>query len=90
MKNLKEIWKILNNPVKKDDLNKYLRMKKIFEKSAVAKEDLKINMIIKKKYCIQKPGTGIRALYYKSLIGKKLIRDVKKNTMFKNSDFYEN
>jgi N-acetylneuraminate synthase len=91
VKNLKEIRKILNNPVKKNDLNKYLRMKKIFEKSIVAKEDLKINTIIKKKnIAFKKPGTGIRALYYKSLIGKKLIRDVKKDTMLKNSDFYEN
>ena len=91
MKNLKEIWKIMNNPVKKNDLNKYLEMKKIFEKSVVAKEDLKINSIIKKKdLAFKKPGTGIRALYYKSVIGKKLKRNIKKDAIFKNLDFYEN
>jgi hypothetical protein len=54
-------------------------------------EDLKINSIIKKKdLAFKKPGTGIRALYYKSVIGKKLKRNIKKDAIFKNLDFYEN
>ena len=74
VKNIKEIWKIMNNPVDKNNLNEYKDMKRVFEKSVVASRDLKANSIIKKKDILfKKPGTGIRAINYKSLIGKKLI-----------------
>jgi len=91
VKNIREIWSILNNSVNKDDLKKYWKMKKIFEKSVVAKEDLKINSIVKKKDLeFKKPGTNIKTLYYKSVIGKKLKKNIKKDAIFKNLDFYEN
>ena len=91
VKNIKEIWKIMNNPVDKNNLNEYKDMKRVFEKSVVASRDLKANSIIKKKDILfKKPGTGIRAINYKSLIGKKLIKDIKKNSLLKIKNFYEN
>lgn len=91
VKNIKEIWKIMNNPVDKNNLNEYKDMKRVFEKSVVASRDLKANSIIKKKDILfKKPGTGIRAINYKSLIGKKLIKDIKKNSLLKINNFYEN
>lgn len=90
-KNIKEIWKIMDNPVDKNNLSGYKDMKRVFEKSVVASHDLKANSILKKKDIVfKKPGTGIRAINYKSLIGKKLIRDIKKNSLLKMKNFYEN
>ena len=90
-KNIKEIWKIMDNPVDKNNLNEYKDMKRVFEKSVVASHDLKANSILKKKDIVfKKPGTGIRAINYKSLIGKKLIKDIKKNSLLKMKNFYEN
>ena len=52
-KNIKEIWKIMDNPVDKNNLNEYKDMKRVFEKSVVASHDLKANSILKKKrHCI--------------------------------------
>ena len=91
VKNIKEIWKILDNPVDKNNLNEYKDMKKVFEKSIVAKNDLKANSILRKKDIVfKKPGTGIRALDYKRLIGKRLNKEIKKNNLLKMKDFYEN
>lgn len=91
VKNIREIWKIIDHPIDKNNLKEYQHMKKIFEKSAVASRDLKANSFLNKKDIVfKKPGTGIRALYYKSLIGKKLNRNIKKNTLLAKKYFYEN
>ncbi len=91
VKNIKEIWKIMDNPVDKNNLKEYKDMKKVFEKSVVASKDLKLNSILTKKdITFKKPGTGIKAINYKSLIGKKLNKNVKKNDLLKKKDFYEN
>tara|TARA_B100001027_G_scaffold212686_1_gene182331 strand:- start:103 stop:1083 length:981 start_codon:yes stop_codon:yes gene_type:complete len=91
VKNIKEIWKIMDNPVDKNNLKEYKDMKKVFEKSVVASKDLKLNSILTKKdIAFKKPGTGIKAINYKSLIGKKLNKNVKKNDLLKKKDFYEN
>ncbi len=91
VKNIREIWKIMNNPVDKNNLKEYKEMKKIFEKSVVASHDLKAHSILRKKDIVfKKPGTGIRAINYKSLIGNKLNRDIKKDSLLKIKDFYEN
>ena len=81
----------MDNPVDKNNLKEYKDMKKVFEKSVVASKDLKLNSILTKKdIAFKKPGTGIKAINYKSLIGKKLNKNVKKNDLLKKKDFYEN
>ena len=90
-KNIRDIWKILKNPIDKDNLTEYKTMKKIFEKSVVASRDLKANSILKKEdIAFKKPGSGFRAINYKSLISKKLSRNVKKDEFLKKIDFIEN
>lgn len=77
---IKNIWKLKSYSVDKDDLRKYKNMKKIFEKSIVAKEDLKKNTIIRLNHLdFKKPGDGIRADQYKKIIGKKVLKLIKKN-----------
>jgi N,N'-diacetyllegionaminate synthase len=91
VKNIKEIWKIIDHPIDKNDLREYQDMKKIFEKSVVASRNLKAKSFLKKKDIVfKKPGTGIRALYYKSLIGKKLNRNINKDSLLEKKYFYEN
>ena len=66
-------------------------MKIIFEKSVVAAHDLNANLILKKKDIVfKKPGSGIRAFNYKNLIGKKINKFVKKNSLLEKKNFYEN
>jgi len=91
VKNIREIWKIIDHPIDKNNLKEYQDMKKIFEKSVVASRDLKANSFLRKKdIAFKKPGTGIRALYFKNLIGKKLNTSIKKNSLLAKKHFYEN
>ena len=91
VKNIREIWKIIDHPIDKNNLKEYQDMKKIFEKSVVASRDLKANSFLRKKdIAFKKPGTGIRALYFKNLIGKKLNISIKKNSLLAKKYFYEN
>ena len=85
--NLKEIWKIIKNPVNKNDIRKYSKMKYIFEKGIVSADYLSKGTILNKKnIAFKKPSNGIRALDYKKILGKKLRRNVKKNHKLKYKD----
>lgn len=86
-KNLKEIWKIVENPINKNDIKKYKKMKIIFEKGIVSAYDLSKNTILtKKNIAFKKPADGIRAFNYKKILGKKLKKNIKMNhkIMFKD------
>lgn len=79
-KTIKNIWKLQTYKVDKDDIRKYKNMKKIFEKSIVAKKDLVKNTIIEYNHLdFKKPGDGIRADEYKKIIGKKVFKFIKKD-----------
>lgn len=74
------ISNVLNNPINKDDIEKYKEMKLIFEKSIVAARNLNKGHILElKDLNFKKPGNGIRADKYKEIIGKKLLKNVIKN-----------
>lgn len=77
---LKFISKALKHPVDKDDIKKYKKMKITFEKSIIAAKDLKKGDKLKFNDLIfKKPGDGIRADKYKEILGKMLLKDVKKD-----------
>jgi N,N'-diacetyllegionaminate synthase len=77
---LREIWTMLNHPVNKDDLSDYLEMKLIFEKSIVAGDNLsKGHVLTFKDMAFKKPGDGISASKWQGLIGRRLLRDIKKD-----------
>ena len=74
------ISKALKTPVNKDDIKKYNEVKKRYEKSIVASKNLnKGHILMFQDLDFKKPGDGIRADKYKVLIGKKLLKDVKKD-----------
>lgn len=91
-KELRNIWEIYENPLDKDDNKKYLEMKKIFEKSIVAKRHLAQGHIITKDdLSFKKPGNGISAAEYQTLIGGKLRKDLNADKQFKLEDIdFEN
>ena len=83
------IEKSMLNKVDKDIIAEELsEMRKIFRKSIVYVDDLKKGSIIDRKHIgFKKPGTGINPDNYKKILGKKLIKSVKKDDLLSTSDF---
>ncbi|MFX0141893.1 MAG: N-acetylneuraminate synthase family protein [Candidatus Hodarchaeota archaeon] len=74
------IAKALKNPVDKDNINLYEGVKKKYEKSIVATRDLEKGHILEfSDLAFKKPGDGIRADKYGKIIGKILLKNIKKN-----------
>jgi N-acetylneuraminate synthase len=70
---VKEAAIIRANPVDKNDLQPYLDMKRIFEKSIVAAYALKPGQVLgSSELAFKKPGDGIPASRYAELLGRKL------------------
>ena len=86
---LNEAEIILNNPVNKDEMILKLNdMKHVFEKSIVAKFNLKKGKIITfEDLAFKKPGGGLKPEYYKQLLGKRLIKDIKEDQVLNEEDF---
>ena len=90
VKTIKDIWKMNLFFVNKNNLLDYIKMKKIFEKSIVAKNNLKKNTKINISHLnFKKPGDGIRADKFKKIIGKILKKNLNKDQKLKYSDFYK-
>ena len=87
---IRNIDKALKVNLNKNNLNKHIiGMKNIFQKSIVSKKELKKNSQIQiNAIDFKKPGIGIEPKNYKKIINKKLKKNVKKDHIFKWSDFY--
>ena len=86
---IKDIWKIKNTKIDKNNLSPFRKMKKIFEKSIVTKDKISKNTKISFKHLnFKKPGDGIRADNYKKILGKKLKVNLEKDSKLKFSHFY--
>ena len=80
-KTLKEAALMRETKLDKNDNSKYKQMKKIFEKSVVTKENLQKGIILDvNNLAFKKPGDGIPASSYKEVIGKKLKRNLQKDS----------
>ncbi len=79
----------LSSQVDKDQVQKELiHMKKIFEKSIVAAEHiLKGTKLEPKHLAYKKPGDGIPAREFRSIIGKTVNSDILKDQKFSTSNF---
>ncbi|MFX1363470.1 MAG: N-acetylneuraminate synthase family protein [Promethearchaeota archaeon] len=74
------ISKALNNPVDKDNIEKYKLAKLKYEKSIVAAKDLEKDHILEyQDLDFKKPGDGLRADKYKDIIGMKVTTNIKKD-----------
>lgn len=87
---LREIWEMLEHPVNKDNVAPYLEMKRIFEKSIVTACPIEANTIIEISHlAFKKPGDGIPASRYKSIVGKIIKKKLSINHKLTLEDFYE-
>lgn len=85
---VRETWQIVSNPVDKNDLSSLSEMKVVFEKSIVAARPLSQNSILTlADLAFKKPGDGISAFEYQSLIGRQICRDLPANHKFSEDDF---
>jgi N,N'-diacetyllegionaminate synthase len=72
---LREIWTMLAHPVDKDDVSKYVDMKRIFEKSVVTARPLtEGHFLTPQDLAFKKPGDGIPAARWRELVGCRLRR----------------
>tara|TARA_A100001015_G_scaffold284059_1_gene350033 strand:+ start:1740 stop:2744 length:1005 start_codon:yes stop_codon:yes gene_type:complete len=85
---LKELEKMINTKIDKDNIKKYKEMRVVFQKSIVARKELKKGKIIMyKDLAFKKPGNGIPPGEYKKIIGSKLIRNLNKDEIIKKKDY---
>lgn len=74
---IKNLEKALQNPVSKENADKFREMKKIFQKSIVAIREIpKGTVITKDMIGYKKPGIGLETKYYRDILGKKVTRDL--------------
>jgi N,N'-diacetyllegionaminate synthase len=85
---LHEIWKINEPPVDKNDISVFRDMKRIFQKSVVLAKSLPAGTVLQKEHlAFKKPGDGISAAEYASLIGRKISRALPENHKLTREDF---
>ena len=85
---VKAINKILSNEPDKDIIaNQMKGMKEVFQKSIVAAKDIQKGEILKKEHlAYKKPGTGLSASKYKSILGLKTKTEILKDEYIKTKD----
>jgi N-acetylneuraminate synthase len=72
---IREVWVMLARPVDKSDASDYREMKRIFEKSIVTARPLPAGTLITRDaLAFKKPGDGIRAADYRSVLGRRTAR----------------
>lgn len=75
---LKAVGAMLGSPVDKGDTSDYAGMKAIFEKSIVLARDLAAGTALDRSHlAFKKPGDGISAALYRSVIGRRIRRDLR-------------
>lgn len=86
---VKFIQTALANPVEKDaQAGEMLEMRKLFNKSLVARHALKAGQVLRREdITARKPGTGISAASADQYLGKTLARDVAADTFLSADDF---
>ncbi len=84
---IKEIWEMLENPIDKNNIEKFSDMKLIFQKSIIINKNLKSGHILKyEDLDFKKPGTGISANQWKDVVGKRINKDLKQNNLLRKED----
>ncbi len=77
-----------SNPTDKDQsANRLNKMAKLFGKSLCLTQDMKKGTVLTKEmFTLKKPGNGIKEKELSTILGKKLIKDVKSNRLIKFED----
>ena len=78
---------MLANPVDKDDIGKFKEMRDTFQKSIVSLVDIPSGTEIRREMIsTKKPGGGLHPRYFELSIGKKVKRDIKKDSLIFEED----
>jgi len=85
---VRAIEKILSSPVDKDQIARQMQgMKRIFQKSIVSVVDIpKGTKLNPSMLGIKKPGTGLSPSKFEEVVGRRVARDVPKDTVLKEED----
>ena len=84
---LKDIWKMLENPIDKNNLADLSNMKLIFEKSIVTNRPFRSgDVITAKDLAYKKPGDGIPASQWTEIIGRKVNKELPINFKLRLED----
>ncbi len=82
---LLDVWTMVANPVDKNDITNYSSMKLIFQKSVVSACELRAGTVIERHHlAFKKPGSGIPASDYPTLLGKTILCDCPENVMLQS------
>ena len=77
---LRETWAMVSHPINKNDVTAYQEMKTIFQKSIVTARALTAGTVLEKVHLtFKKPGDGIPAAQYASVLGRKLSKTLPEN-----------
>jgi sialic acid synthase SpsE len=83
---VKNVWRMLNNPVDKDNMTFFQEMKFVFQKSIAVRSDLTSGHELRHQdLSLLKPGSGIGPAELDSIVGRIL----KKNKFSGEILFYE-
>lgn len=75
---IKNLEAALQNPVSKENTDKFCEMKKIFQKSIVAICEIPKGAVLTEEMIgYKKPGIGLETKYYRNILGKKVKRDLR-------------
>jgi N-acetylneuraminate synthase len=86
---IRAVWTMLENPVEKSSEN-FHQMKMTFEKSIVARVDIKEGEILtSNNLTVKKPGDGVGASYFNQFLHKVSNRSIKADEQLKWSDINE-
>lgn len=84
---IRDVWSMLASPVDKNDVSTYQNMKYVFQKSIVAKCDLLKGTVLDLSHlAFKKPSGGMIPKDYHTLLGKKLKRDLSRDTIILKKD----
>ena len=85
---LREIWRMNAAPVDKSDNSPYAEMKRIFQKSIVTAHALPAGSVLTREMlAFKKPGDGIPAAEYESLLGRRVRAALPADHQFSRQDF---
>ena len=85
---INKVKKIILSPVNKNNLGPFKKMKKVFEKNIIAKENIKKGQKIKfSNLDFKKSKIGIKAYNYKKILGLVAKKNIFKGSILKKGDF---
>lgn len=87
VRGIREIWQMLDAPVDKDNLEQFQDVRQIFQKSIVTAQNIPVGTKLSRKHLdFKKPGSGIPASDYRSLLGRTTKRSIAKNQQLSLED----